>query len=94
MDAHPDDHNLDDILIEAAITGLQASMPAVFARREIPKYVGGPLTVGTLANLGKDGPPYFLVNKHATYEKSPFLKMVSLTDQEGKMITDRPFANG
>ena len=65
MDAHPDDHNLDDILIEAAITGLQASMPAVFARREIPKYVGGSLTVGTLANLGKDGPPYFLVNKKA-----------------------------
>ena len=74
MDAHPDDHNLDDILIEAAITGLEASMPAVFARREIPKYVGGSLTVGTLANLGKDGPPYFLINKHATYEKNSFLK--------------------
>ena len=29
MDAHPDDHNLDDILIEAAITGLETSMPAV-----------------------------------------------------------------
>ena len=74
MDTHLDAHNQDDTLIEAAIAGLEASMPAVFARREIPKYVGGSLTVGTLANLGKDGPPYFLVNKHATYEKNSFLK--------------------
>ncbi len=63
----------DNDLIETAIAGLDASMPAVIARREIPKYVGGSLSVGTLANLGKDGPPYFLVNKHATYEKKSFL---------------------
>lgn len=74
MDAYPEDQKQDDTLIEDAITGLEASMPAVFARREIPKYVGGSLTVGTLANLGKDGPPYFLLNKHATYEKNSFLK--------------------
>ena len=74
MDTYLDTHHQDDTLIEAAIIGLEASMPAVFTRREIPKYVGGSLTVGTLANLGKDGPPYFLVNKHATYEKNSFLK--------------------
>lgn len=66
--------NQEDALIEAAIAGLEAAMPAVIARREIPKYVGGSLSVGTLANLGKDGPPYFLVNKHATYEKKSFLQ--------------------
>lgn len=74
MDARTEDHSKDDTLIEAAITSLEASMPAVIARREIPKYVGGTLSVGTLANLGKDGPPYFLVNKHATYEKKSFLE--------------------
>lgn len=73
MDAHKD-HKKDDPLIEAAIASLEASMPAVIARREIPKYVGGTLSVGTLANLGKNGPPYFLVNNHATYEKKSFLE--------------------
>ena len=42
MDAHKD-HKKDDPLIEAAIASLEASMPAVIARREIPKYVGGTL---------------------------------------------------
>lgn len=74
MDKHPEAQNQDDALIEAAIAGLESTMPAVIARREIPKYVGGTLSVGTLANLGKDGPPYFLVNKHATYEKKSFLE--------------------
>ena len=74
MDKHTEAQNQDDALIEAAIAGLESTMPAVIARREIPKYVGGTLSVGTLANLGKDGPPYFLVNKHATYEKKSFLE--------------------
>lgn len=74
MDARIEDQSQDETLIEAAISGLEAAMPAVFTRREIPKYVGGSLSVGTLANLGKDGPPYFLVNKHATYEKKSFLQ--------------------
>jgi hypothetical protein len=63
----------DSDVIEAALAGLEASLPAVIARKEIPKYVGGSISVGTLANLGKNGPPYFLVNKHATYEKKSFL---------------------
>jgi hypothetical protein len=60
-------------VIESAMAGLESSLPAVIARREIPKYVGGTLTVGTLANLGKNGPPYFMFHKHATYEKKSFL---------------------
>lgn len=72
MTRQTENQNID--LIDAAIEGLEASLPAVIARKAIPKYFGGSLSVGTLANLGKDGPDYFLVNKHATYEKQSLLK--------------------
>lgn len=72
MNMQLENQNMD--VIDAAIEGLEASIPAVFTRREIPKYFGGSLSVGTLANLGTAGPPYFICNKHATYEKQSFLK--------------------
>ena len=61
-------------VIEKALLNLEANLPAIIARREIPHYLGGIISVGILANLGEDGPPYFLVNKHATYEKESFLQ--------------------
>lgn len=60
-------------LVEAMVSSLEKSLPPVFARKEIPRFLGGSLAVGTLANLGKAGPPYMRCGKHAMYEKSTFL---------------------
>jgi hypothetical protein len=53
---------------------LKKSLPPVFARKDIPKFGGKCLSVGTLANLGKNGPPYIRNARHAIYEKESFLK--------------------
>lgn len=52
---------------------LEKSLPPVFARRAIPKLFGDSLTVGTLANLGKNGPPFVRQGRHAVYERESFL---------------------
>lgn len=61
-------------LVEAFIASLAQELPPVFARKDIPRFFGGSLAVGTLANLGpKLGPPYIRRGRHAIYEKSQFL---------------------
>jgi hypothetical protein len=60
-------------ILEKIIAGLESSLPAIFTRREIPRLTGGALSVGYLANLGADGPPYIRDRRHAVYEKSSFI---------------------
>lgn len=52
---------------------LRATLPPVFARRDVPKYFGSSLPVGTIANMGKSGPPYVRRRRHAIYSKESFL---------------------
>ncbi len=59
------------------IQKLRDSLPAVFSRREVPKLLGGAIATGTLANLGKEGPQYLIINKNAVYEKDTFLEWLS-----------------
>lgn len=53
---------------------LRERLPAVFSRREVQKLLGGAIAPGTLANLGKEGPNYIILNKNAVYEKDTFLE--------------------
>jgi hypothetical protein len=64
---------------ETLINALKRSLPPIFARREVPRLLGGLLPVGTLANLGSAsaGPPYRIVKRHAVYEKDSFLSWFS-----------------
>jgi hypothetical protein len=63
----------NDLLPEYIIRSLEASLPPIFTRREIPRLTGGVLCVGTLANLGKNGPPYVRTQRHAVYERDSFM---------------------
>ena len=46
-------------LIETIIRGLEQELPVTFQRRDIPRYIGNSLAVGTLANIAaKNGPPF------------------------------------
>ena len=60
-------------LADTMVLALEKSLPPVFARKEIPRFLGGSLAVGTIANLGKAGPPYVRRGRHAIYERTAFL---------------------
>lgn len=60
-------------LIDDAICALERELPAIFARHEIGRLLGGAIAPGTLANLGKEGPPYIFVGRNAVFEKASFL---------------------
>ncbi|MCB6543265.1 hypothetical protein LI168_14195 [Desulfovibrio desulfuricans] len=60
-------------LAETIVSALEKSLPPVFARKDIPRFLGGSLAVGTIANLGKAGPPYVRRGRHAIYERDAFL---------------------
>ena len=60
-------------LAETMVLALEKSLPPVFARKDIPRFFGGSLAVGTIANLGKAGPPYVRRGRHAIYERTAFL---------------------
>lgn len=62
-----------DNLIEEALFGLERELPAIFARHEVGRLLGGAIAPGTLANLGKEGPPYIFVGRNAVFEKVSFL---------------------
>ena len=64
---------MDSATVDRVIARLDATLPAIFARREVPRLLGGAIAAGTLANLGKSGPMYFFVNRNAVYEKTSFL---------------------
>lgn len=57
------------------IKTLQDTLPPLFTRKDIPKYLGSIISRGTLANLGKkNGPPYEIIGNKAVYEKDSFLE--------------------
>lgn len=58
--------------VKEMVNCLRAALPPVFARRDIVKYMGSSLPVGTLANLGKAGPPFVRSRRHAIYSKESF----------------------
>ena len=60
-------------LVEAMVSSLGKSLPPVFARKDIQQFFGGSLAVGTIANLGKAGPPYVRRGRNAIYERAMFL---------------------
>lgn len=60
-------------IVDVAIKALRETVPVIFRRCDIPKYFGNCLSVGTLANMGKEGPPYVRQGRHAVYERESFL---------------------
>ncbi len=81
--------------IELCLESLRTSLPPIFARRVLPKYLGGAIALGTIANLGKDGPPYVQQGRNAIYEKESFLKWFQLYLEGGikavKTLEEREF---
>lgn len=61
------------MITKQALESLEKNLPDVFARKEVGRLLGGAIAPGTLANLGKDGPDYFFINRNAVYEKRTFL---------------------
>ncbi len=62
--------------IDCIINKLRDTMPPAFVRKEVPRLLGGILTVGTIANLDakKQGPPKIRLKRHVVYEKDSFLE--------------------
>jgi len=62
--------------INHIINKLTESMPPVFTRKELPKLLGGILTVGHICNLdaAKQGPPRLRLKRHVIYERDSFLE--------------------
>lgn len=61
-------------IIDDALAGLEKELPAIFARHEVGRLLGSAIAPGTLANMGKEGPPYIFVGRNAVFEKTSFLK--------------------
>ena len=60
--------------VEVILSSLAEELPPIFARKDIPRFLGSSLAVGTLANLGASkGPPYIRRGRHAVYERVSFL---------------------
>ncbi len=62
-------------LLESIIEKLNCTLPAIFARKEVPKLLGNCITTGTLANLQSSGlgPPSLRNGRNSVYEKETFL---------------------
>ena len=62
--------------INLIIKKLNESMPPAFTRKELPKLLGGIISVGHMSNLdaSKQGPPRMRLKRHVVYEKDTFLK--------------------
>jgi len=54
-------------------------LPAIFARKEVPKLFGGTNASGTLASFGFNAPPYVLSGRHAIYDKKIFFVLAQVT---------------
>jgi len=71
-------------VLDTAMTALESNLPTVFARSSVHSLFGGTISPGTLANLGEAGPPYFILNRHVTYEKSSFLEWLRTKAEHAK----------
>jgi len=61
------------------IEKLRKELPVCFARKEVPKLLGGIIAVGTLANLDSQqlGPPFHRARGKVVYERDTFLDWLS-----------------
>ena len=66
-----------DSFLVSVMDKLAAELPVIFTRKEIEKLLGGTISAGTLANLGKNGPNYVIFSNKAVYEKSSFLEWLT-----------------
>jgi hypothetical protein len=68
------------------INKLKESMPPVFTRKELPKLLGGILTVGHICNLdsSQQGPPRMRLKRHVIYERDSFLEWFKLYLESNK----------
>ena len=62
---------------EAALISLHDTLPPIFRRKDVPRLFGGCIAVGTLANLGRQRPPFFRQGRHVVYERDSFLNWYS-----------------
>lgn len=82
-------------LIETIIHGLEQELPVTFQRRDIPRYIGNSLAVGTLANIAaKNGPPFIRKGNKAIYERSSFLEWYAKWLASGEFCRCNKCADG
>ncbi len=62
---------------DAALVSLRKNLPLIFRRKDVPLLFGNCIAVGTLANLGRQGPPFFRQGRHVVYERDSFLNWYS-----------------
>lgn len=72
-------------LVKKMLIELRKELPTVFSRKVIPKYIGGSISCGTLANLASKGcgPPCICGGRNVIYEKESFLDWFELYLQGG-----------
>lgn len=72
--------------INHIIDKLNESMPPIFTRKELPKLLGGILTVGHICNLdsSNQGPPRMRLRRHVIYERDSFLEWFKLYLENNK----------
>ena len=58
---------------DVALLNLRKTLPPIFRRKDVPLLFGNCIAVGTLANLGQQGPPFFRQGRHVVYERDSFL---------------------
>lgn len=71
------------------IEKLKESMPPAFTRKELPKLLGGILTVGHICNLdsAQQGPPRMRLKRHVIYERDSFLEWFKSYLNDSKYTT-------
>ncbi len=67
---------LQVIEIDYIFEKLSRELPLIFARKDIPKYLGKSISIGTLANATSAGygPPCIRNGRNTIYEKESFLE--------------------
>ena len=70
---HNTDYARKKDFIDKTIESLHKIIPVIFRRKDIPKLFGECISVGNMANLGSNGPPFMRQGRHAIYERETFL---------------------
>lgn len=63
----------DEQFVDEIIATLEKELPPIFARGQLPYLLGGALTIGSVANMQKNGPPYVINSRKAIYSRPSFL---------------------
>lgn len=59
---------------------LHKTLPAIIARKDIDKYLGGVISKGYLANLDSNGngPPKVKIGRHVAYLRAPLIEWLAM----------------